>query len=93
LTFLLVTEVTRLSLLAMAHHDLGRAAESQRALDALIAKAPAEMVAYDVASVYAWRGDRDRAFDWLERSLAHRETELSEVPWDPLLRKLRDDPR
>jgi len=86
-------EATRLSLVAMAHHDLGHAAESQRALDALIAKAPAEMVAYDIASVYAWRGDRDRAFDWLERSFARRETDLSAVRWDPLLRKLRDDPR
>jgi tetratricopeptide (TPR) repeat protein len=86
-------EANRLSLLAMAHHDLGHAAASQKALDALIAKAPAEMVAYVIARVYAWRGDRDRAFNWLERAFAQRDTSLSDVKWTPSLRKLRDDSR
>jgi serine/threonine-protein kinase len=45
-----------------------------------------------VADACAWRGDADRAFAWLER--AHeRRVGLSEVKADPLLRKIRGDPR
>ncbi len=36
------------------------------ALDALIA-GYAETAAYQIAEAYAWRGDRERAFEWLER--------------------------
>jgi hypothetical protein len=51
------------------------------------------MIAYGVASVYAWLEDRDRTFDWLERALRVRDTALSDLKWDPLFAKVRDDPR
>lgn len=48
---------------------------------------------YHVAEVYAWRGERDQAFEWLDRAYARRDFRLSYLKYDPLLAKLRGDPR
>jgi tetratricopeptide (TPR) repeat protein len=85
-------EVFRLYGAALAHHDLGHAKESQRLLDELIAK-HAHSAAYQVAGVYAWRGEKDRAFQWLERARAQRDGGLSFLKVDPVMRGLRGDPR
>jgi serine/threonine-protein kinase len=82
----------RLTFTALAQHDLGNAKESQAALDALIAGHSSES-AYQIAQVHAWRGGRDRAFEWLERAYAQRDTGLPGFQNDPLLRKLHEDPR
>jgi tetratricopeptide (TPR) repeat protein len=82
----------RLSGVAMAQHSLGHAAESQAALDELIAGHQRE-AAYQVAQVYAWRGEPDRAFTWLERAYQLRDTGIGHVTYDPTLRGLRGDPR
>jgi tetratricopeptide (TPR) repeat protein len=82
----------RLSGVAMAEHDLGHAGESQQALDELIAKY-GQRWAYRVALVYAWRGEKDRAFEWLEHAYAQRARALRFLKADPLFAKLHDDPR
>jgi TolB-like protein/Tfp pilus assembly protein PilF len=82
----------RLAGVAMAAHDLGHATESQQALDEVIAK-DAQGSAYQIANVYAWRGERDKAFEWLDRAYAQRDAGLSYIKSDPLLVKLRSDPR
>ncbi len=84
--------VFRLDGAAMAEHDLKHPAESQRALDELIAK-EAHDGAYQIAQVYAWRGETDRAFEWLERAMKQRDGGLVLLKVDPLLRSLRGDPR
>ena len=81
----------RLLGLALAHHDLGHAKEAQQALDAL--RALPEPPAYQVAQVYAWWGNRDRAFEELEHGLVTADAGLRYLKYDPLLRKLRGDPR
>jgi len=81
-----------LEIAAMAHHDMGNSEESRRALDALIAE-EAHSAAYQIAAVYAWRGERDRAFEWLDRAYTQRDTGMAFLKSDSLLRKLRDDPR
>ena len=86
------TNSYRLTVLALAEHSLGHKKESQQALDALIAK-HGETAAYDVVRVYGWRGERDRAFEWLDRSLAQDDPHLPNLKTDPLVAKLRDDPR
>jgi serine/threonine-protein kinase len=78
--------------MAMAEHELGRASESQRALNVLTAKY-SHVAAYQIAEVYAWRGERDMAFTWLNRAYAQRDAGLSFLKFDPLLAKIRDDPR
>jgi TolB-like protein/Flp pilus assembly protein TadD len=82
----------RLTGMALCLEQLGRRTEADQALAGLIA-ARAHDDAYQVAQVYAWRGDRDRAFEWLERSRRQRDGGLSWILHDPFLRSLRPDPR
>ncbi len=82
----------RLTGVALAEHDLGHARESDQALDELTAKY-AYAYQYQIAQVHAWRGDRDRAFAWLERAYTERDGGLARLKFDPLLRKVRGDPR
>ena len=51
------------------------------------------VAACQIAAVYAWRGERDAAFEWLQRSYELRDTGLLSVRVDPLLRELHSDPR
>jgi tetratricopeptide (TPR) repeat protein len=82
----------RLQGVALAEHDLGHASESQKAFDELIVKYP-DNWAYQIAETYAWRGDKDKAFEWLERAWAQHDWGLLNLKVDPFFRKLRSDPR
>jgi len=82
----------RLAGAAVAHHSLGHAAQSQQALDELIDKY-GHSAAYQIAGVYAWRGDKDRTFEWLDRAYAQHDGGLTLVKIDPLLRDVRSDAR
>jgi serine/threonine protein kinase/TolB-like protein/Tfp pilus assembly protein PilF len=86
------SESLRLSGLAMAEHSLGRALESQQFLDELIAR-DAEHGAYQIAQVYAWRGEKDRAFEWLERAYRQHDSGLIEIKTELPLASLRGDAR
>jgi TolB-like protein/Tfp pilus assembly protein PilF len=85
-------EAFRLTDAAMAEHSLGHAKESQQALDELIVKHASDG-AYQVAEAFAWRGEKDKAFEWLERAYEQRDGGLSEVKVDLLLDRLHGDPR
>jgi TolB-like protein len=82
----------RLFVLAIIHQDEGRRAESDAALQELIANHAAD-AAYQVAEVYAARGDVDCAFEWLERAYDQRDGGLSEMKHQSCLRSLHADPR
>ena len=77
---------------ALAQHSLGNTVESQRALDLLI-RDRADTWAYQIATVYAWRGESDRAIEWLERAYRQQDAGLTRLTLDPLLTQLRGDPR
>ena len=77
---------------ALAEHQLRHGAESEMALRALI-QGYGHNAAYQVAQAYAWRGQRDEAFQWLDRAFTQRDGGLAELKYDPLLRDLRGDPR
>ncbi len=77
---------------ALAYHALGRKKESDVALAELIAKYQAE-AAFQIAEVYAFRGEADRALEWLERAYSQRDSGLAEMKGDPLLKSLERDPR
>jgi adenylate cyclase len=77
---------------ALAEHTLGRARESQAALDELITKY-AHDSAFQIAEVYAWRGEADKAFEWLERSYVQHDGGLAGIKTDPLLASIMTDPR
>jgi TolB-like protein len=85
-------DVFRLGGTAMAEHTLGHPNESNRALDELIAKHAGDS-AYQVAEAFAWRGEKDKAFEWLERAYAQRDGGMEGIKNDTLLDSLRADPR
>jgi len=87
-----INEVFSLLGLAVGEHALGQRPEADAALRQLIAK-HAGGAAFQIAGAYAYAGDADRAFAWLERAQAQRDPGLVEVKAEILLRNLYDDPR
>jgi eukaryotic-like serine/threonine-protein kinase len=84
--------VLRLTGLALAHHSAGDAAASERDLQLLISRY-GHILPYQVAEVYAWRGESDRAFEWLARARALHDASFMYLEFDPLLRPIRGDRR
>jgi hypothetical protein len=82
----------RLQGLALTYHALERKKESNAALASLINKYRVNW-AFVVAEVYAFRGETDLAFEWLERAYQQRDTGLPGIKGDPLLKSLERDPR
>jgi TolB-like protein/Flp pilus assembly protein TadD len=78
--------------LALAYHVLGDRKQADTALADLIAHAR-DGFAYQIAEVYAVRGQADKAFEWLQISLDDHDGGTLGLAVDPLLRGLRDDPR
>jgi TolB-like protein/cytochrome c-type biogenesis protein CcmH/NrfG len=78
---------------ALALGDLpGRESEARQSLAKLI-EVGSESLAYQIALVYAWRGQRDQAIHWLERARDNKDAGLIWLRIDPLLVKLHGDPR
>jgi len=82
----------RLSGLAFAYYDLGQKDESDKYLAELIEK-HTEEASLESASVYAWRGENDKAFEWLEKARENNETSLANVASQYTFRNLHDDSR
>jgi adenylate cyclase len=82
----------RLLIVSCARWAQKRVEESDAALNELI-KNEAELAAFQVAEAYAYRGDKDRAFEWLERARRQRDPGLGNLRKDPLLESLYHDPR
>lgn len=73
-------------------HALGKRSESDAALAELIRKYEREM-AYNIAYVPAFRGEADRAFEWLDKAVAYHDGGLAEIVGRPPFANLRQDPR
>jgi TolB-like protein/DNA-binding winged helix-turn-helix (wHTH) protein/Flp pilus assembly protein TadD len=82
----------RLTGQALVYHALGREQDSNAALASLIAKHHTDS-AYQIAEVYAFRGEANKSFEWLERAYEQRDAGLPEIKTDPLCKSLRHDPR
>ncbi len=78
--------------LAMVHHAMGNEEKSQALLAELINE-NANYAAYQIAEVYAYRGETDKAFEWLNNSYDIRDSGLASILGNPVLRNLRTDPR
>jgi serine/threonine-protein kinase len=77
---------------AMAEFTLGNAEAAQRELEAEI-DGFSWGAAYQNAEIYAWRGEKDKAFEWLERAYVQNDGGLSFIKADPLMKSLHSDPR
>jgi TolB-like protein/DNA-binding winged helix-turn-helix (wHTH) protein/Flp pilus assembly protein TadD len=85
-------EWQKLSGESLAYYALGRREESDGALQRLIATRQNDC-AYQIAEVYAYRGEADKAFEWLDRAYRQRDPGTPELKSDPLMRSLRQDRR
>jgi TolB-like protein/class 3 adenylate cyclase/lipoprotein NlpI len=86
------SELWRMIGLPMAYCALGRKADADAALDALIAKYEKEAPS-NIAHVYAFCGDAGKAFEWLDKAVAYQDGGLSEIVTEKLFDKIRSDPR
>ena len=78
--------------LPMAYHGLGRKADSDAALAALIAKWEKDSP-YNIAYVYAYRGEADPAFEWLDKAIEYGDPGIGEIVTENLFDKIHADPR
>ena len=85
-------EATRLWFLPIFLQADGRQVEADEALQAQIAQW-ADTGAFFVAMTYAYRGDHDRALEWLERAYQQKDASLDEIVGEPLFKNIADDPR
>ena len=85
-------EWEKLTGLALAYHALGRERDSSAALADLIAKHDTDS-AYQIAQAFAFRGESDKSFEWLERAYKQRDPGLPLIKTEPLLKNLRHDSR
>lgn len=90
----------RLAGLAMAHSDIAdrepaneaAADAAEQALDELLAKYSGNMT-YNIGYVYAYLGDADSAFEWLEQAIVAEDAGLGEILSQPLFENLYSDSR
>jgi tetratricopeptide (TPR) repeat protein len=78
--------------MAIAFHALGRHEQSDSALASLISRYSSGS-AYQIAQVYAYRGEVDKAFEWLTRAYQQHDGGLCLTKTDLLLKSLRGDSR
>ena len=78
--------------IALAQYARGDRPAADAALAELIAK-DRDLLAYQIAEVYAWRGEKDKAFEWLQVAYDQHDTGILSLLIDPLMRGLYDDAR
>jgi len=78
--------------LPMAYYALGRRTDSDQALAALIVKYEKDW-SYNIAYVYAFRGEADEAFEWLDKAVEYKDTGLAGIVGENLFDNIRSDPR
>jgi len=77
---------------ALVYHALGREEDSNAALAALVAKYSSD-AAYQIAQVYAYRGESDKSLEWLGRAYQQRDPGLTQINSDPVFKNLRREAR
>jgi TolB-like protein len=78
--------------LAWAFDALGRRGEADRAIQESLTRG-SFIRAYQLARIYAARGDRATAWEWLDRAFAERDGLLLWLKVDPAMRQLAHEPR
>jgi adenylate cyclase len=85
-------EPMRLIALACAWTALGNQRDSEAAVAQLV-EDYGDVWPYNIAYVYAYRGEVDRAFEWLGKAAELGDSGLSEINIEPLFRSIHGDPR
>jgi tetratricopeptide (TPR) repeat protein len=90
-----VIETAMKAIIGQSHARRGDRREARKILDD-VTKAIAEGInvsAYVMAAIHSALGERDPAFDWLDRAYEQREVHLVSLKVDPALDGLRADER
>lgn len=83
-----------LAVLGHAYASAGRSREARNVLARLLKRGRTQYVpSYWIALIHVGLGDRDRAFDWLERANRERSAWLAWIKVEPRFDRLRSDPR
>ena len=82
----------RLYIVAAARWSQKRIPEADAALAALI-KGYADTAACQISAIHAYRGEKDQAFEWMERARQQRDPGLGGMRSEPFYASLHDDPR
>ena len=82
----------RVYALAQVYHDLKRPKEADAALKELIQNYSANW-AFQIGGTYAYRGEADQAFAWLERAYRQRDAGCSTIKASSDFARLRSDSR
>jgi DNA-binding SARP family transcriptional activator len=83
-----------LVLLGHTYAVSGRRGEALKVLDELSELSKRRYVSsYRVAAIHLGLGEKERAFEWLERAVEERDSWLAWLKVDPVLDDLRSDPR
>jgi TolB-like protein/Tfp pilus assembly protein PilF len=77
---------------ALAYFALGHKADSDSALGQWL-KGPSNDFPYSTAAIYAFRGESDEAFKWLDRAYEQKDSLLYRIKVSPEFDKLHGDPR
>lgn len=78
--------------MALAQQIGGDRMAADAALNQLIAN-DAAIAAYQIAQVYALRGEADNTFRWLDRAWNNHDTGVGDLLSNPFILRYRDDPR
>ena len=78
--------------LAMAAFSVGQIEEARAARERLISRLPDES-ASQIATIFAWQGDDEQTFVWLDRAIAIRDPGLFGIQTRPGFDKFKGDPR
>ena len=79
-------------LLALAQYARGDRAAADAALADLIANGRGQLD-YQIAQIYAIRGETEKVFEWLQIAFDSHDTGMLAILVDPYLRNVRNDPR
>jgi serine/threonine protein kinase len=78
--------------LAIIYRALGKRKDADEKLAEFI-KNYRNDSAFQIAEIYAYKNERDKAFEWLERAYKQKDAGLVSMAGDPLLRNIVKDPR
>ena len=80
--------------LGYMYASVGKRAEANDRIKELEEKySRKEAIGQYIAAIYVGLGDKDKAFEWLEKDFQARNGKLPEIRWQTQFETLRDDPR
>jgi hypothetical protein len=86
------SDAWRINGLPMAYWPLGRKTEYEKAMADEI-KQDEKEGPYNIAYVYAFCGDADKAFEWLDKAAMYQDPGIAEIVTENLFDKIHSDPR